>query len=246
MSLFTQKGYAAARRETERLSRELDITNADHVALWLEANIGDASLAYLAVRIVEAHEAAKSEPVVDGAAEGIATVKAFDAAGAECRRVADETRFAPDVMPGEQEWYKRGAQACAAAMGMLASSASKAVPLEAWGAKRPAVEREQIAENANCSTDSAVRERAWHPHIGERVEVVGEYAADWRNIDLWVAGVRVPDDADGLEVTVAEQWPIPHRHIGNAYKGQTDDFRVGSTKRPDDLRPVALLPTEAR
>lgn len=56
--LFTAEGIAKAHRETERLSQELDITNADHVALWLEANLGDASLGWLAVRIVEAHEAA--------------------------------------------------------------------------------------------------------------------------------------------------------------------------------------------
>jgi hypothetical protein len=60
--MFTQEGYAKARRETERLSRELDITNADHVALWLEANLGDASLGWLAVRIVEAHEATPKTP----------------------------------------------------------------------------------------------------------------------------------------------------------------------------------------
>lgn len=66
MSIFTQEGYAAARRETERLSRELDITNADHVALWLEANLGDASLGWLAVRIVEAHEAARKDAAIEG------------------------------------------------------------------------------------------------------------------------------------------------------------------------------------
>jgi len=57
-SLFTPERIAAAHAETERLCRDLDITNADHIALWLEANIGDASLGYLAVRIIEAHEAA--------------------------------------------------------------------------------------------------------------------------------------------------------------------------------------------
>lgn len=39
------------------LSRELDITNADHIALWLEASKPlDDSLAWLACRIIEAHE----------------------------------------------------------------------------------------------------------------------------------------------------------------------------------------------
>lgn len=55
---FTPERIAAAHAETDRLSRELDITNPDHIALWLEANIDDANLAFLACRIVEAHEAA--------------------------------------------------------------------------------------------------------------------------------------------------------------------------------------------
>lgn len=42
--------------ETERLQNEPDITNADHIALWLEANMKDASLSWLACRIVEAYE----------------------------------------------------------------------------------------------------------------------------------------------------------------------------------------------
>ena len=49
--------------ETNRLQRELDITSADHIALWLEANtIPDEPMSqcasWLAVQIVEAHERA--------------------------------------------------------------------------------------------------------------------------------------------------------------------------------------------
>lgn len=59
--------------ETARLQRELDITNADHVALWIEANtIPDEPMSqcigWLACRIVEAHEAALQsipEPLLD-------------------------------------------------------------------------------------------------------------------------------------------------------------------------------------
>lgn len=52
--------------ETNRLQSELDITNADHVALWLEANtIPDEPMSqcisWLACRIVEAHERANGE-----------------------------------------------------------------------------------------------------------------------------------------------------------------------------------------
>lgn len=50
--------FDLANAEVERLARELDITNADHIALWLGENLPDASIAWLACRIVEAHEAA--------------------------------------------------------------------------------------------------------------------------------------------------------------------------------------------
>lgn len=55
-----------AAEETKRLQRELDITNADHIALWIEANtIPDEPMnqcaSWLACRIVEAHEAAALE-----------------------------------------------------------------------------------------------------------------------------------------------------------------------------------------
>ena len=58
---------AMATAETDRLERELDITNADNIALWLEANVipHDAlrlCLNWLAVQIVEAHEAALRQP----------------------------------------------------------------------------------------------------------------------------------------------------------------------------------------
>lgn len=58
--VFTPERIAWASAETERLTRELDITNADHIALWLEANKDDSPLGWLACRIVEAHEHALS------------------------------------------------------------------------------------------------------------------------------------------------------------------------------------------
>lgn len=56
--------------ETNRLQRELNITNADHIALWLEANtIPDEPMSqcisWLACRIVEAHERAVTAQPVD-------------------------------------------------------------------------------------------------------------------------------------------------------------------------------------
>ena len=58
---MTEPDIKRANEEVERLTRELDITNADHIALWLEAN-SDAPLAWQAVRIVEAYETALRNP----------------------------------------------------------------------------------------------------------------------------------------------------------------------------------------
>lgn len=61
---MTREDIECASAETERLQRELDITNADHVALWLEANMDDCcSIGWMACRIVEAHEAAKRNAI---------------------------------------------------------------------------------------------------------------------------------------------------------------------------------------
>jgi hypothetical protein len=68
MIAMTNEQIEAAHAETERLCRELDIVNADHVALWLEANMPGASLAWLACRIVDAHEAALSTQQAAGEA----------------------------------------------------------------------------------------------------------------------------------------------------------------------------------
>lgn len=58
---MTENDHEAAARETERLTRQLDITNADHIALWLEANKDESPLGWLACRIAEAFEAQLAE-----------------------------------------------------------------------------------------------------------------------------------------------------------------------------------------
>jgi len=55
---FSPADIEQASAEVARLQSELDITNADHIALWLEANMVESSLGWLACRIVEAHERA--------------------------------------------------------------------------------------------------------------------------------------------------------------------------------------------
>ena len=59
-SVGAEKAWENASRETERLSYELDITNADHIVLWLENQLNGhiGPLAYIACRILDAHQAA--------------------------------------------------------------------------------------------------------------------------------------------------------------------------------------------
>lgn len=56
--MFTPERIEAANAETERLQRELDITNADHIALWLEANDPYDGDAWLACQIADAYDRA--------------------------------------------------------------------------------------------------------------------------------------------------------------------------------------------
>lgn len=54
-----EAAFERAEREVADLSRNLDIANADHIALWLEAHIGEEieHLGWLASCIADAHDA---------------------------------------------------------------------------------------------------------------------------------------------------------------------------------------------
>lgn len=56
--IFTPENEARALAEIERRQRELDITNVDHILLWLEAWKSHAGSGYLACRIADAYEEA--------------------------------------------------------------------------------------------------------------------------------------------------------------------------------------------
>lgn len=54
---FTPEAIERANAHVAHLQANLDITNADHIALWLEEHLNDdTGLGWLACRIVEAHE----------------------------------------------------------------------------------------------------------------------------------------------------------------------------------------------
>jgi hypothetical protein len=96
---ITQESIDAALAETERLSRELNITNADHIALWLEANREDSSIGWMACRIIEAVEAvvaaaeqAEREACARVAEKWIEPVMATDHENATYRSIATAIR----------------------------------------------------------------------------------------------------------------------------------------------------------
>lgn len=57
-AIFTPERIEAASAAVERYCAELDITNADHIALWLETNTEEPRIGWLAVQIAEAYERA--------------------------------------------------------------------------------------------------------------------------------------------------------------------------------------------
>jgi len=79
---FSEQAWEEAVRETDRHCYELDITNADHIVLWLEHQLNGhvGPLAYIACRILDAHEAALATPIdATGAATGGGENKVTDA-----------------------------------------------------------------------------------------------------------------------------------------------------------------------
>lgn len=114
------------------------------------------------------------------------------------------------------------------------------------GDTRDEAEHRQRAVLAALTPDATqTREaEAWVPRIGDPVKVSDscEYSADWQRTELWVAGLAVDERCRGVNVTVTEQWPIPHRFVGRNYMGHTDGFLVARTDgKPDDLEPRAAL-----
>lgn len=87
------------------------------------------------------------------------------------------------------------------------------------------------AHDIRTAAEAANRESL---RIGDKVRVIGEHEADWRGIDTWLTGINV--DHEGLNYTIGEQWPVPHRHM-TGYLGMTDGFREGELAR------AALSPT---
>lgn len=59
-ALFTPEAMVNASKAVERYCAELDLTNADRIALWLETNTEEPRIAWLAVQIAEAFDRAIS------------------------------------------------------------------------------------------------------------------------------------------------------------------------------------------
>jgi len=97
---------------------------------------------------------------------------------------------------------------------------------------------QKVAEARNAGVDRAALATTPAPRemeaddlrIGDKVEVIGDYAETFRGVDTWIVGIRVHDTGEGLDYTLAEQWPVPNRHWSN-YRGQTDGFRRAELRR---------------
>lgn len=89
-------------------------------------------------------------------------------------------------------------------------------------------------DEAEAALASATSGRGWEPKIGEKVRVVGQFEADWRGIDLWVAGLQAEPFHEGLNVTVSEAWPLSASRAG-----LTDGFYVygPDASNKNDLAP---------
>lgn len=59
-ALFAPEAMMKTNKAVERYCAELDLTNADHIALWLETNIEEPRIAWLAVQISDAFDRALS------------------------------------------------------------------------------------------------------------------------------------------------------------------------------------------
>lgn len=110
---ITPEMMEAAHAETDRLQRELDITNADHVALWLEANDPYDGDAWLAIQIVEAHERAVAAlSTADHATIAEERVtrwrQASVALGAWMSAALDDPKVCAAMKSDIQEWFSAG------------------------------------------------------------------------------------------------------------------------------------------
>lgn len=116
--------------------------------------------------------------------------------------------------------------------------------IERGGSKLVTVNRASLRSIADLlDRITTASKLGWQPRIGERVEVRDDYpdSSLWERTPLWVAGIHVAENGDGLNVTVTEQWPVPNRHARD-YIGHTDGFYIGRASAPDDLRPLPSTP----
>ncbi|MGN7931181.1 hypothetical protein [Sphingopyxis sp. 22461] len=84
-------------------------------------------------------------------------------------------------------------------------------------------------------------EGEWQPRIGDEVRASEGFLSrygEWRDVPLFVAGICKDRGVPGLNVSVSEKWPVDLNS-----DGYTDGFYIGRDHCPDDLVPVAALPS---
>jgi L-alanine-DL-glutamate epimerase-like enolase superfamily enzyme len=92
--ILTPENIRQANREIERLEATLDITNADHILLWLEANFWlsvplGRNAPWFAVQLAEAHERAVAARIRDFRGRSLQCRTNPDAFSAEAAAIWD-------------------------------------------------------------------------------------------------------------------------------------------------------------
>jgi hypothetical protein len=249
--IFTPEAIAAANAKVERLQRELDITNADHIALWLEANDPYDSDAWLAVQIVEAFERAinlKSaelgalEPMVQRSIMASAKLGAWLSAALEDPNVCVEMKA--DI----REWFSAGepplAQIARHRTQALADAAAEAEPV-AW-----------MYSNADDLTPCVSGERWREPEAQGWTEtpLYTRPLADHRALVEALEACTLADCPPGLftfngtlcfksEYTTTLE--NPHRYQCDAYVVESGEYFHGGAKSTAERAALIVTPTLA-
>jgi len=146
--MFTPERIEAANNKVARLQCELDITNTDHIALWLEANDPYEGDAWLAVQIADAYDRAIARTAHEATKEAIkrqaAAVRTLQASEAteinilrkerhkahEAIKTLESERAANALLTDELEATKAELQAL-----------REAIPADVWNAAVAALTR---------------------------------------------------------------------------------------------------------
>lgn len=94
----------------------------------------------------------------------------------------------------------------------------------------------QVIDMLKRPEPSEPSEADWCPRIGDEVEPTESFLEkypEWRGTRMWVVGTEARRGMQGINVTVAEEWPLQRRG-----DGFTDGFYINQPHECDDLQPA--------